>query len=256
LREALVAIVAAAAAFDAPPALAQDAGRGSNAPRARTGGAAEPAVAASPWTKFCAKDEDSAATPVCMTFSEAKLANGQSARVTMIERDGQQRRIMRVVLPGDLNLALGARAVVDQGKAFTAASFRCQPSSCTAEFNVTSEMLARLEGGRVLSLQSVTPGGQPVRFPVPLTDFASVHTGPPNDTKAMEAQQQKKLQDELRRRAEDMRKNLQQPGDSPQQPVDTNSQAPPGLQEELARRAEEMRRRIERSPVQLPDNAR
>jgi len=185
-----------------------------------------------------------------MTFSEAKLANGQSARVTLIEREGQQRRVMRVVLPGDMNLALGARVVVDQGKTFTANSFRCQPSACTAEFNVTSDMLARLEGGRVLSLQSVTPGGQPVRFPVPLTDFASVHTGPPNDTRALEVQQQKKLQDELSRRAEDMRKNLQQPADT------DSSQAPPGLQEELAKRAEEMRRRIERVPTQMPDNSR
>ena len=191
---------------------------------------------------------DSAATPVCMTFSEAKLANGQAARVTLIEREGQQRRVMRAVLPGDMNLALGARAVVDQGKAFTAASFRCQASACTAEFNVTSEMLARLEGGKLLSLQSVTPGGQPVRFPVPLTDFASVHAGPPNDTRALEVQQEKKLQDELHRRAEDMRKNLQQPVDNPQ--------SPPGLQEELARRAEEMRRRIERFPTQPPNNAR
>jgi len=45
-----------------------------------------------------------------------------------------------------------------------------------------------------------------------------------------------------------MRKNLQQPVDNPQ--------SPPGLQEELARRAEEMRRRIERFPTQPPDNVR
>jgi invasion protein IalB len=242
LREALVAIFATAAAFDAPPAAhGQDSGRGQNASRLRGGG--EPAVTASPWTKFCAKDEDAAATtPVCMTFSESRLANGQSARVTLIEREGQQRRIMRVVLPGDMNLALGARAVVDQGKAFTAASFRCQPSACTAEFNVTADMLARLEGGRQLLLQSVTPGGQPVRFPVPLADFASVHAGPPNDQKAIEELQQKKLQDELHRRAEDMRKNLKQPPDK--------------LQEELERRADELRRRMERFPVQLPDAVR
>src|SRR5262249_42298285 len=108
LREALVAI----AAFCAMPTVhGQDAGRGQSTPRPRAGGA-EQATASSPWTKFCAKDEESAAAaPVCMTFSEAKLANGQSARVALIEREGQQRRIMRAVLPGDMNLALGARAV-------------------------------------------------------------------------------------------------------------------------------------------------
>src|SRR5262249_3373173 len=162
---------------------------------------AAPAVTASPWTKFCAKDEDSAtAVPVCMTYSEARLANGQSARVTLIEREGLQRRIMRVALPGDLNLALGVRAMIDQSKSFTASSFRCQTSACTAEFNVTPDFLARLEGGRVVTLQSVTPTGQAVRFPVPLTDFATVHAGPPNDPRAVEAQQLKKLQDELQRR--------------------------------------------------------
>jgi len=239
LREVLVAIVASAPAFVVTPAVhAQDSGRGQNASRSRPG--TEPPPVATAWTKFCARDEDSAASvPVCMTFSEATLANGQSARVTLIEREGQQRRVMRAVLPGDMNLALGARAVIDQGKAFTASSFRCQPSACTAEFSVTPEMLARLEGGRMLSLQSVTPGGQAVRFPVPLADFAGVRARPPNDARALEEQQQKKLQDELKRRAEDMRKNLQQPPDN--------------LQQELEKRADEMRRRMERLPTQFPD---
>ena len=243
LREALVAIVATGAASVASPAVhAQDGGRGQHASRSRPG-SEQQVVASSPWTKFCAKDEDGGATaPVCMTFSEAKLANGQSARVTLIEREGQQRRIIRAVLPGDMNLALGARAVIDQGKAFTAASFRCQPSACTAEFNVTPEFLARLEGGRVLSLQSVTPGGQAVRFPVSLADFAGVRLRPPNDQRALEEQQQKKLQEELQRRAEDMRKNLQQPPDK--------------LQEELEKRADELRRRFERFPTQMPDTVR
>jgi len=247
LREALVAIVAIAPAFIIVPAVAQDAtrgqaARGQYASRARPG-SEQQAVTSSPWTKFCAKDEDSGtATPVCMTFSEARLANGQAARVTLIEREGQQRKVMRVVLPGDMNLSLGARAVIDQTKGFTAASFRCQTSACTAEFNVTADMLARLEGGRVLSLQSVTPNGQAVRFPVPLADFASVHAGPPNDPRALEDQQQKKLQEELHRRAEDLRKNLQQ--------------SPDKLQEELNKRADDMRRRLERVPVQMPDTVR
>ena len=241
MREALVASVATAAAFVVAPAAAQDASRGQIASRSRA--ATEQSPVATPWTKFCAKDEDSAGSmPICMMFSEATLANGHSARVTLIEREGQQRRIMRAVLPGDMNLALGARAVVDQGKAFTASSFRCQPSACTAEFNVTPDMLGRLESGRMLSLQSVTPGGQAVRFPVPLADFAGVRARPPNDARALEEQQQKKLQDELQRRAEDMRKNLQQPPDK--------------LQEELEKRADEMRRRMERFPTQFPDSAR
>jgi invasion protein IalB len=241
LREVLVAIVASAPAFVVTPAVqAQDSGRGQTAPRSRAGSDQPPV--ATPWTKFCAKGEDSAAAPVCMTFSEATFANGQSARVTLIEREGQQRRIMRAVLPGNMNFALGARAVIDQGQAFTASSFRCQPSACTAEFNVTPEMLARLEGGRMLSLQSVTPGGQAVRFPMPLADFAGVRARPPNDPRSLEAEQQRKLQDELQRRAEDMRRNLQQPPDK--------------LQEELEKRADELRRRMERFPTQMPDSVR
>ena len=43
---------------------------------------------------------------------------------------------------------------------------------------------------------------------MPLTDFAKAYDGPPTDPKEFE-EQQKQLQDELQKRAEDARKKLE-----------------------------------------------
>jgi hypothetical protein len=51
--------------------------------------------------------------------------------------------------------------------------------------------------------------GQVATFAFPLTDFAKAADGPPTDPKVLE-EQQKKLQDELQRRADEARKRLEQ----------------------------------------------
>jgi len=50
--------------------------------------------------------------------------------------------------------------------------------------------------------------GQAISLVLPLTDFAKAYDGPPTDPQVFE-QQQKKLQDELQRRAEEARKKLE-----------------------------------------------
>jgi hypothetical protein len=54
---------------------------------------------------------------------------------------------------------------------------------------------------------------------VPLADFTKAHEGPPTDPKVFE-EQQKKLQEELQRRADEARKRLeaQPPGAAPAKP--------------------------------------
>jgi hypothetical protein len=57
-------------------------------------------------------------------------------------------------------------------------------------------------------VQGINGAGQPVSLVLPLQDFAKAHDGPPTDPKVFE-EQQKKLQDELQRRAEEARKKLE-----------------------------------------------
>ena len=57
-------------------------------------------------------------------------------------------------------------------------------------------------------IQGINGAGQPISLVVPLTDFGKAYDGPPTDPKVFE-EQQKKLQEELQRRAEEARKKLE-----------------------------------------------
>ena len=69
-------------------------------------------------------------------------------------------------------------------------------------------MLDRLKKGQNLIIQAINANNQPLTLPLPLNDFAKAYDGPPTDPKVFE-EQQKKLQEELQKRAEEARKNLE-----------------------------------------------
>jgi hypothetical protein len=79
-----------------------------------------------------------------------------------------------------------------------------------ADYEVTADLIARLKKGQQLAVQAINSNGQPVSLNLPLADFAKAYDGPPTDPKVFE-EQQKKLQDELQRRANEARQKLQQP---------------------------------------------
>ena len=87
-----------------------------------------------------------------------------------------------------------------------------------ADYEASADLIGRLKKGQQLSVQAINSNGQPISLSLPLSDFAKAYDGPPTDPKVFE-EQQKKLQDELQRRANDARQKLQQ---QPQ------SQAPTG----------------------------
>ena len=74
--------------------------------------------------------------------------------------------------------------------------------------NQMCELIGKLKKGQGLVIQGINGAGQPISLVVPLSDFAKAYDGPPTDPKVFE-EQQKKLQDELQRRAEEARKKLE-----------------------------------------------
>ena len=73
-----------------------------------------------------------------------------------------------------------------------------------------AEVLASLKKGQNLVIQAINANGQPLTLPLPLADFGKAYDGPPTDPKVFE-EQQKKLQEELQKRAaNDARENLEQ----------------------------------------------
>jgi hypothetical protein len=65
-----------------------------------------------------------------------------------------------------------------------------------------------MKKGQGLVVQGINGAGQAISLVLPLTDFAKAYDGPPTDPKVFE-QQQKQLQEELQRRAEEARKKLE-----------------------------------------------
>jgi hypothetical protein len=84
----------------------------------------------------------------------------------------------------------------------------CFANGCMADYEATADLLDRLKKGQNLIIQAINANNQPLTLPLPLNDFAKAYDGPPTDPKVFE-EQQKKLQEELQKRADEARKNLE-----------------------------------------------
>lgn len=167
-------------------------------------------VVYSPWTKFCGKEQKQAgAKEVCLTVKEARLETGQFiAGAALIEQEGEQKKVLRITLPLGMQLTQGTRMIVDKEQPMTGRYIVCMPNGCMADFEVDGPFVDKLKKGQMLTLQGINLPGQAASYPLPLAEFAKANDGPPTDPKVFE-EQQRKLQDELQRRAEEARKKLQ-----------------------------------------------
>ena len=124
----------------------------------------------------------------------------------------QEVRVVRYLLPLGLLLQPGIRFTVD-GQQGTAGNFAvCFPNGCFAEAGgVDAGVVAAMKKGTTLNVSVQNQTQREVTFAVPLAGFGKAFDGPAMDPKVLE-EQQKKLQAELEKRSEDMRKKLEQPG--------------------------------------------
>jgi invasion protein IalB len=168
----------------------------------------------SPWTKFCLKGQPGApadpnAKEVCFTGKDARVESGQPvAAAVLIEPQGMDKKILRVTLPLGMQLIHGTRVIVDQNQPMTAPYVICFANGCMADYEANADLIGKLKKGQGIVIQAINATGQPLSMVMPLTDFAKAYDGPPTDPKEFEAQQ-KKLQDELQRRADEARKKLE-----------------------------------------------
>lgn len=163
----------------------------------------------SPWTKFCLKGQEANAKQVCFTGKDARIESGAPVvAAVLIEPEGADKRILRVTLPLGMQIQPGTRIIIDQGQPATGPYVICFTNGCMADYEANADMIGKLKKGQTLSVQAINSSGQPVSLALPLADFAKAHDGPPTDPKAFE-EQQKKLQEELQRRANEARQKLE-----------------------------------------------
>ena len=183
------------------------------APQQQAGGE-QPQLIFSPWVKLCNKDPDPNSKRVCVTVKDGRVESGLLVvSVAIIEMDGEQRKLMRMSLPYGVALQHGTRMIVDQGQPATAPFVTClppvvPPGGCIADYDATAEIIGRMKKGQLLTVQAIHMNGQAMSPQLDLRDFAKAYDGPPTDPKVFE-EQQKKLQDELQKRAEEARKRLE-----------------------------------------------
>jgi len=204
---------AAKPATPAKPQTAQPA-----TPAAPTAPAGQPQAAApqqpnliySPWTKFCLKGQEANAKQVCFTGKDGRLETGVPVvAAVVIEPEGEQKKLLRVTLPLGMQVQPGTRVIIDNGQPATGPYVICFTNGCMADYEVNTDIIGRLKKGQQLAVQAINGNGQPVSLTLPLNDFAKAYDGPPTDPKVFEAQQ-KKLQEELQKKAEEARQKLQQ----------------------------------------------
>jgi invasion protein IalB len=172
-------------------------------------GAEQPQLIYSPWTKFCLKGQEANAKQVCFTGKDGRVESGMPVvAAVLIEPENEPKKVLRVTLPLGMSIQPGTRVIVDNGQPMTGPYVICFNNGCMADYEASSELIGKLKKGQGLVIQGINGAGQPISLVVPLTDFAKAYDGPPTDPKKFE-EQQKQLQEELQKRAEEARKKLE-----------------------------------------------
>jgi len=161
------------------------------------------------WTKVCGKDQ-AANKEICYTTRDF----GQEAEqqpvlaVAVYDVKGDEQRIVRLLLPVGLLLKPGFRFSLDKGAMLEGTYEICFPNGCFAESRIGKAQLDTMKKASTMNIVVKNQANNEVVFVVPMTDFGKSFDGAAIDPKVLE-EQQKQLQDELQKRAEDERKRLE-----------------------------------------------
>jgi len=187
---------------------AKPAAPAAQAPAAPEQAAAPPQLMYSPWIKVCGKGPETNNKQVCVLTKDGRLENGMPVAVAQLfEPEGEQ-KILRVTVPLGMQIQPGTRVIIDQGQPVQQVYRICFPVGCMSDYPVTDDTINALKKGQQLIIQAVNMQGTPISLPLPLADFAKAYEGPAVDPKAFE-EQQRKLQDELQKKADEARKKLE-----------------------------------------------
>ncbi len=215
---ATAAVLAAATLLVAPPALAQNKKPAAKpaAPPAAAAGNGQPQLMYSPWMKVCGKGKNANDKKVCVVTKDGRLENGMPVAIVQLFEPEGEPKMLRVTVPLGMQLQHGTRVIIDNGTPVNEPYKICFPVGCMSDYPVSDEMIKELKKGKMLTVQAINMRGQPISLPLPLKEFAKAYDGPPTDPKVFE-KQQRKLQEELQKKAEEARKRLeaQKPAPAP-----------------------------------------
>lgn len=181
----------------------------------------QPQLMYSPWMKVCGKGQDTNGKQVCVLTKDGRLENGMPVAIVQLFEPEGQPKMLRVTVPLGMQLQHGTRVIIDQEQPVNEPYKICFPVGCISDYPVTDDVINKMKKGKQIVIQAINMQGTAISLPLPLNDFAKAYDGPATDPKVFE-EQQRKLQSELQKKAEEARKKLEtqpsgQPAPAPKQ---------------------------------------
>ena len=157
------------------------------------------------WTKVCAKDERANAE-ICYTTRDFVTDKGQRVLAVALYdvKAKNAPKTLRILMPLGLLVPPGIRIAAEKSQPVAGRYSSCLPHGCFAEAAVKDDLVAALKKGTALNVSARNQAGKEVTFAVPTDGFGKAFDGPPVDPQVL-AEQQKKIQEELQKRAEEQR---------------------------------------------------
>lgn len=253
-RLAGAAGIAVALTLSAGSALAQQKkgdAKGAPAQAAPAAAAAAPANQ-SAWVKLCEKapvmvkgadgKEERAEKSICLTHHERLDGNTGMVLVSAAIREveGQDKKHLMVMVPLGMAIQPGLRAkIYDKAMWDTAQKNEkvddakleavklnfslCHPAGCTAEIDLTPDLMTKIGAGAGIMVFSINANGQVIAFPVPLNGFTAAMTGAPIDN-AKYSEARKSLMQQIALRQQAMVEEYKKK--QAEAPADPKAQAP------------------------------
>lgn len=189
-----------AVAQDQPPAQAAPSGGEQPAGQAAATGVAQPE-----WEKVCGVVNEQ---QECHVSRRRLAATGQPiAQVMLIERS--EKKLIQVAVPPVALIQPGVQIKIDDGEATGVKYVVCTPGECLALGEINPDYIAKLKSGGKMVISMLNPQGKAVNFDISLVGFTSTYDGPGIDPAEAQVRQQK-LEDELKRKADEARQQLLQ----------------------------------------------
>ncbi len=193
---------AGAVAQDQPAAAAPDAAA---APAPEAAPSTAQNVTQPEWEKVCG---DVSEQQECHTSRRRLAATGQPiAQIMIIERG--DKKLVQVAVPPVALIQPGLQLKIDEGEATGVKYVVCTPGECLALGEINDDYVGKLKNGGNLFISMLNPQGKPVNFDIGLNGFTAAYDGPGLDPQEAQARQQK-LEDELKRKADEARQQLLQ----------------------------------------------
>lgn len=169
------------------------------------------------WLKVCGEDPGNK-KKICYTTRDFVSDQGQPVlAVAVYDVQGDPNRIVRFLMPLGLLLQPGIRFSIDAGQGQSGKYAVCFPNGCFAEGAVGQATIDQMRKGTNLKVSVQNQFTREVTFEVPLAGFAKAFDGAPIDPKVLE-DQQRQMQEQMQKQAEDLRKKLEAGGGAPATP--------------------------------------